>query len=277
MLGSLSSRVVLADLISAAIDGARARGQGRMWPHDLEGEIYRQLERALTAQDQRAAVLRTEIAEVLAETDALRAVLSGAIETGNERLRNDVISAIDTLSGGYPEMAFLLRASDHQTAQMQRRLDGQGAEFRALSDTIRRQSADVRIAREELAAIKHRQARAARGEAADAGGGPRWDAGCPYRGLLPFDQEHAEVFLRSATAHGRTDRQASGTPRRAQHGHPVRRIGGGQIVLATRGSAPGAGRGHPVGRLRSLASCRHDADRRSADRAGEPPGHAERR
>ena len=194
MLGSLSSRVVLADLISAAIDGARARGQGRMWPHDLEGEIYRQLERALTAQDQRAAVLRTEIAEVLAETDALRAVLSGAIETGNERLRNDVISAIDTLSGGYPEMAFLLRASDHQTAQMQRRLDGQGAEFRALSDTIRRQSADVRIAREELAAIRHRQARAARGEAADAGGGPRWDAGCPYRGLLPFDQEHAEVF-----------------------------------------------------------------------------------
>ena len=104
MLGSLSSRVVLADLISAAIDGARARGQGRMWPHDLEGEIYRQLERALTAQDQRAAVLRTEIAEVLAETDALRAVLSGAIETGNWWLRNDVISAIDTLSGGYPQI-----------------------------------------------------------------------------------------------------------------------------------------------------------------------------
>jgi len=181
-LGSLSSRVVLADLISAAIDGARARSQGDLQPHDLEREIFRQLERALTAQDQRAAVLRTEIAEVLAETGALRDVLSGAIETGNDLLRHDVISAIDTLSGGYPEMAFLLRASDQQTAHIQRHLDGQSAEFRLLSDTIRRQSADVRIAREDLAAIRHRHV------------GPRWDAGCPYRGLLPFDQEHAEVF-----------------------------------------------------------------------------------
>jgi len=193
-LGPLSSRVVLGDLISAAIDGARARGQGPMSPHDLEREIYRRIERVLTAQDQRAAVLRTEIAAVLAETDALRTVLSGAIETGNDRLRNDVISAIDTLSGGYPEMAFLLRTSDHDTAQMQRRLDGQGAEFRALGDTIRRQSADVRIAREDLASVRHRQARAAHGQAADAGGGPSWDSRCPYRGLLPFDQEHAEVF-----------------------------------------------------------------------------------
>lgn len=193
-LGPLSSRVVLGDLISAAIDGARARGQGPMSPHDLEREIYRRIERVLTAQDQRATVLRTEIAAVLAETDALRTVLSGAIETGNDRLRNDVISAIDTLSGGYPEMAFLLRTSDHETAQMQRRLDGQGAEFRALGDTIRRQSADVRIARQDLAAVRHRQARAAHGQAADAGGGPSWDSRCPYRGLLPFDQEHAEVF-----------------------------------------------------------------------------------
>jgi WD40 repeat protein len=194
-LGLLSSRAVLSDLISAAIDDVHA-SQGRPTsPLDLEREIYWRIEHVLAAQDQRAVVLRTEIAEVLAETDALRSALSGATETGNDRLRNDVISAIDTLSSGYPEMAFLLRTGDHQVAQMERRLDRQGAEFRAPSEMIRRHSADVRIAPEDLAAIRHRPARAACGEAVDAGRGPRWDSGCPYRGLLPFDQDHAGVFF----------------------------------------------------------------------------------
>ena len=52
---------------------------------------------------------------------------------------------------------------------MPQRLDGQGTEFRSLSE-----SAD---AREDLAAI------------------PRRDSGCPYRGLLPFDQDDAAVFF----------------------------------------------------------------------------------
>ena len=169
-LGVLSPRAVLGDLISAAIDGVRASSQGRPpSPDDLEREIFWRIQHVLAAQDENAAVLRAEIAEVLAETDAPRSALPEATETGNDRLRNDVISAIDTLSSGYPEMAFLARAGDHEAAQMQQRLDGQGAEFRALSE-----SAD---AREDLAAI------------------PRRDSGCPYRGLLPFDQDDAEVFF----------------------------------------------------------------------------------
>ena len=150
-LGPLSSRVVLGDLISAAIDGVRAGSLGRpLSPRDLEREIYWRIERVLADQDQRAAVLRTEIAEVLAETDAIRGALASAIRTGNVRLRNDVISAIDTLSDAYPEMAFLVRADDREGPHRQRRPDGPG---------------------------------------------PRRDSGCPYRGLLPFDQEHAGVFF----------------------------------------------------------------------------------
>jgi WD40 repeat protein len=132
-LGSLSSGVVLGGLISAAIDDVRTGSQDRpMVPHDLEREISWRIERVLAAQDQRAAVLRTEIAEVLAQTDALPSALASAIQTGNDRLRNDVLSAIATLSGGFPELAFLSQ---------------------------------------------------------------RWVSGCPYRGLLPFDQEHAGVFF----------------------------------------------------------------------------------
>ena len=150
-LGSLSSQVVLVDLISAAIDSVRGGSQGRPpSPYDLEREIYGRIERALAMQDQRAAVLRTEIAEVFRETQAMRSALASAIQTGNDRLRNDVISAVETLSGAYPEMAWPDPTGDYEVAHIQRRPDGPG---------LRRESE------------------------------------CPYRGLLPFDQEHAGVFF----------------------------------------------------------------------------------
>jgi len=102
LLWPLASQAVLGDLISAAIDGVRAGSPEQPpSPQDLEREIYWRIERVLAAQDQRAEVLRSEIAAVLTQTDA---------------------------------------------------------------------------------------------QTAEAGHGPRWDSGCPYRGLLPFDQEHAEVF-----------------------------------------------------------------------------------
>ena len=171
---SLSSRVVLRELISAAIDGVRADSLGRPPSlHDLEQEICWRIERVLAAQDRRAAVLRTEITAMLAATGAPRSAWSGAIETGNGGVRNDVTSAADTLSGGYSGMASLLRTSDQDATQSQRTRVGQGAEFGEL---------------------KHRQVGAVGGGAAHAGRGPLRDTDCPYRGLLPFDQEHAEVF-----------------------------------------------------------------------------------
>jgi WD40 repeat protein len=115
LLSLLSARgVVLGALISAAIDGVRADSRERpLSPHDLEREIYWRIERVLAAQDQRAAVLRAEIAEVLA--------------------RNEVSSATGTLSGGYPEVTFLSRA-DH-----------------GLNGTVG-QSADERFTRDQAAA-----------------------------------------------------------------------------------------------------------------------------
>src|SRR5258705_10267691 len=48
--GLLSSRAVLGDLISAAIDVVRASSQGRPpSPHDLEQEIYWRIEHVLAA------------------------------------------------------------------------------------------------------------------------------------------------------------------------------------------------------------------------------------
>jgi WD40 repeat protein len=184
----------LEALVASAIDTARGRARGQFPPpEDLEREIFWRIQRVLVTQNGDASALRAEIAAVLAETDAMRSALLSAIEAGNDRLRRDVIAAIDILSSGFPEMTFLLGAGDQGAAEWQRYLDGRGAEVRALGDVVRRQAADVRIAREDLAAIRQRQARAGSGAPGDAQG-PRWAAGCPYLGLLPFDQAHAEVF-----------------------------------------------------------------------------------
>jgi WD40 repeat protein len=190
----------LEALIATAIDAARDPARGQFPPpEDLEREIFWRIQQALATQNGAASengaasALRAEIAAVLAETDAMRSALLAAIETGNDRLRRDVVAAIGTLSTGFPEMTFLLRAGDQGAAQWQRHLDWRGAEAQALGDMVRRQAADVRIAREDLAAIWQRQTETGAGEPGDAQG-PRWTAGCPYLGLLPFDQAHAEVF-----------------------------------------------------------------------------------
>ena len=186
---------VLADLLSGALDAMRPRRHGHPPSReDLEQEIFWRIEQALAADDERAASLRAEIAVVFEKSDAMRSALLVAIETGNDQLRCDVVAAIDILSSGFAEMAFLVRDGDHGAAEMQRHLDGQGAQVRALSEVVRRQSADVRIVREDLAAIRQRQSLAGRGDGRNSGRGPRWTAGCPYLGLLPFDQAHAEVF-----------------------------------------------------------------------------------
>jgi WD40 repeat protein len=172
----------LAALISAAIDSLRSSRNGRPpSAEDLEREIFRRIQQALADGHARAAAaLRADIATVLAETGALQSALLGAIETGDDRLRRNVLAAIETLSSGFHEMDFLLQTGDRDAAHMQRRLDGQGAEFRALGEVARQQSAAVRILRQDLASISRRRA--------------HWTDGCPYRGLLPFNQAHAEVF-----------------------------------------------------------------------------------
>jgi WD40 repeat protein len=192
----------LAGLISAAIDSVSHSLNGQPGrPEDLEREIFRRIQQVLTAGDaQVAAALRADIASVLGRTGALQSALLGAIETGDDRLRGAVIAAIDTLSSAYPEMGCLLQTGDRDAADLQRHLDGQDAEYRTLGERARRQSAAVRILREDLASVRQRQGRTDRGhsgstpDALEPGQRGNWAGGCPYRGLLPFDQAHAGVF-----------------------------------------------------------------------------------
>jgi WD40 repeat protein len=159
----------------------------------LEGEIGRGIGQALAARDERAAGLRSDIAMVLREIDAGGTVFRAAIETGDTELEHEVLTAFEALSSEFGDMAFMLADLARAAGEIQDSLGGQGAELRAASMQTGRQAADVRLIREELAVIEQR-ARQWQPDPAGTGDPGAGRGGCPYRGLLPYDQAHEAVF-----------------------------------------------------------------------------------
>jgi hypothetical protein len=186
---------VLAQAVTDALAWLRQHGQAHTPSRDeLEKGIASQIQQALAAGDQRADALRSEIASVLKEIDAGGTALRAAMEETNERVRTDVIAAISVLSSDFSEMGFLIKDAATAAEEIQKRLDVQGANVRAVIEQNERQSADVRLVRENLAV---RAGRAGAGEPSAAGRGSRvarWARGCPYQGLLPFGETDAAVF-----------------------------------------------------------------------------------
>jgi hypothetical protein len=186
---------LLTEVVSDALNRLRRHGQAHPPSQDdLEKGIARQLEQNLAAGGRRADALRSEIASVLKEIDAGGTALRAAMEETNERVRSEVIAAIGLLGSDFSEMGFLLKDVAQAAAEIQKSLDVQGADVRAIIEQNERQSTDIRLVREDLAVIA---GRATAGLPAVAGAndrGARWVRGCPYRGLLPFDESDAEVF-----------------------------------------------------------------------------------
>ena len=159
----------------------------------LEREISQSIGTALAARDERAAELRSDIAMVLREIDAGGTVFRAAIEAGDAELEHEVLAAFEALSTEFGDMAFMLADLARSAREIQDSLGGQDAELRAASLQVGRQAADVRLIREELTVIEQRTRQWQPEPGGSAGPGPRW-AGCPYRGLLPYDQAHGAVF-----------------------------------------------------------------------------------
>ena len=157
----------------------------------LEREISRSVGEVLAARDKRADDLRSDIAMVMREIDAGGTVFRAAIETGDEDLEHEVLAAFEALSAEFGDLAFMLADLARAAGEIQDSLGGQSSELRAAHGQVRRQAADVRMVREELADIEQRT-RQWLPEPAETG--PRWTGGCPYRGLLPYDQAHQAVF-----------------------------------------------------------------------------------
>jgi WD40 repeat protein len=185
---------VLSEIIAGVLERTRSSGEeDGSGPAETEGEIAAEIGRLLAAGDATAQALRAEIAKVLREIDAGGTVLRAVIEQGNEQVRSDVIAAIGGLGLGFDELGFLVADVAAAAAEIQASLDAQGANVRAIIEQNDRQSTDIRLVREDLAVIARHSLADVPGAAA-AGGGPRWVHGCPYRGLLPFEETDAEVY-----------------------------------------------------------------------------------
>jgi WD40 repeat protein len=185
---------VLTGVVSDALNRLREHGQAETPSREeLERGIAQQIQQILANGDRYADALRSEIASVLKEIDAGGTALRAAMEEANEQVRDDVIAAIGVLGSDFSEMGFLLKDVVQAAAEIQKSLDVQGADVRAIIEQNERQSTDIRIVRENLVVLAGRAAAsvpAGLGHGAEA----RWVRGCPYRGLLPFEESDADVF-----------------------------------------------------------------------------------
>lgn len=186
---------VLGDFLTGALERIRSSDAGRAISLDsLEQEIARGIREILARQDAHADEMRSDIAMVLREIDVGGTVLRAAIETGDSDLQREVLAAVETLSTGFSDMGFLLAGLARAAGEIQESLSSQAPQLRAITAQVGRQSADVRMIREELTVIDQRMRAWIPGSANAPNPVLPWMDGCPYRGLLPYDQAHEAVF-----------------------------------------------------------------------------------
>jgi len=182
---------VLTGVITDAIDRLRGHNaESSPSPPEIERALASEIGKVLTAGAADASALRAEIGAVLKQIDLGGDMLREAIDSGNEQLRSDLITAISVLGSDFAELSFLVSDVVAAAARIQHDLDEQRASTRVIIEQNAGQSAEIRRAREDLAIIERRTRP---GTPADNDAEMHWE-GCPYRGLLPFSEADAEIF-----------------------------------------------------------------------------------
>jgi WD40 repeat protein len=185
---------VLADVITKAIDRLRRQhAEGSPLPSDIEEVLASEIDKVLAAGTADASAMRAEIGKVLEGIDLGGAILRDAIDSGNEQLRSDLITAISVLGSDFTELHFLVSDVAAAAARIQQDLDEQRANTRVIIEQNAGQSVEIRRAREDLAVIERRTRPWIRRDEGALDTVVRWE-GCPYRGLLPFGEADAEIF-----------------------------------------------------------------------------------
>ena len=190
---------------------------------DLQREISRSLREILSANDEYAGEVRSDIAMVLREIDAGGTAFRAAIEAGDEELEHEVLTAAETVSAEFGEMEFLLADLARAAGEIQDSLGGQGAELRAAIEQVARQSADVRVIREELAVMEQRGRPWMPGSGGPGAGRPAMDQRLSLPRAAALRPGPRGGVLRPRTAHRRAGRAA----RAIRPRHADRRLGGG--------------------------------------------------
>ncbi|MFI6737021.1 hypothetical protein ACIBI9_29195 [Nonomuraea sp. NPDC050451] len=191
VLGGVGGNV-LADVLIKAADALRRRTSGRPpTQEELEDEVVARLLAGLEEGGEGAGELRRAMAAVLHRVDAAGAAIEAAVVSGDRRIQERLTEAFGELSGDFAEFRLLLEDMSRKVAELLRARHREEARARSDRDLMLRQyEHSIRIL-EELSLLNGRLD-AARPEGAP---GPRWRAGrAPYRGLWPFEREHAPIF-----------------------------------------------------------------------------------
>ena len=185
---------VLTDVIIKAIDRLRGSdAEDPAAPPAIEQALAEGIGKVLAAGAAQAAELRAEIGTVLGQVDLGGALLREAIESGDERLRTDLIAAIGALGSDFAELGFLIKDVAAAAARIQQDLDEQRASTQVIIEQNAGQSAEIRRVREDLAVIERLTRPGPRAGDGSPAAAARWE-GSPYRGLLPFSEADEEIF-----------------------------------------------------------------------------------
>jgi WD40 repeat protein len=189
---------VLSGLLTSAIDRARDRRHGAESPPgspELEEAIASQIRAVLAVGDDRARALRADIATMLRQIDAGGVAVRAVMETGHPQLGRDIVTALGDIGDQFGELRFLVQAVARTGLSIRDALDEQGADVRTVIDQNYRQATSIRLILDTVRAIEMRTRDQATAPARSADTRPlSWTRGCPYRGLLPFGEDDADVF-----------------------------------------------------------------------------------
>ncbi|MFI6743508.1 hypothetical protein ACIBI9_62475 [Nonomuraea sp. NPDC050451] len=189
VLGSVGANV-LTEVVTKAIDRLRGDARNPASVDVIERELSERLQAALTSGEAEARTLRSEIAAVLEAVGGIRTAIEAAVETDDEGFQADLADMLTGLSVDFAEFGFVLRVVRDTAFSIQEMLRLQDAKHRADRERLRDQAISLQLIHEKVSLVE-RRTRAARDAGPDEGS---WSGDCPYRGLWPFESEHAEVF-----------------------------------------------------------------------------------
>ena len=222
VVGSVGANV-LADMATGVVE--RLQGDGvEVSLSSVEAELAVRLEDALQGQDESAAALREAAAGLLREIDAVGVVAEAAAH--DQDLLPAVAEGFAGLGTQFGEFGSVLHDLRRVAWELEEKLRQQQAVSRAQQERAREHGLTLLRVLE----IVERSAEGTAGprsEGVTAGGEPLW-RGCPYVGLMPFEERDARIF------YGRKELVGQLVQRLAE-----RLCGGGMLLVA---GASGAGK-----------------------------------
>jgi WD40 repeat protein len=184
VLGSVGANV-LTDVLTGAI--------GRLRPDASEADVRQALasrvEAAFASTDPRDQPLRAEVIALFEAFDIAGTALQTAAGLADAELLPRMVGAFAELTATFGDFGAVLVGTRLDVQALHRDLRREIARQSADRERFRQAEADMR----RLLDAVHDLRRPEPADVADPNHPRRWD-GCPYLGLLPFDERHTAIF-----------------------------------------------------------------------------------